>query len=313
MQARFFNLVLLLVSSSCAIAQSCNLPSGKELDKAQRKEFTKILGSNPDMSAVMFDLALNYAKLGNYKRAFTALKTALVHRPWLDPASEPSFKPISTCPEFRRLVQQIESKYPPVAAAKTAFVIEAKDLIPEGLAGDPADGSLYLSSIYHRKIVKIAPDGSVTDFVAEGQDGLLGVLGIKVDARDRSVWAASERAGEAALFHFDLHGKLLGKYTPQEKGKHLFNDLAITSRGDVYVTDSEDSSVYKLKQGSDRLRRLSVGPRFYPNGIALSPDETILYIAHAFGIVMMDLKKSTVVPLKSARDVSTAQIDGMYF
>ena len=105
----------------------------------------------------------------------------------------------------------IEARYPVTAASKIAFTVGPRDLIPEGLASDPADGSLYLSSIYHRKIVKITPQGKVSDFVAEGQDGLLGVLGVKVDPRDRSVWAASQRAGEAALFHFNASGKLLAK------------------------------------------------------------------------------------------------------
>jgi hypothetical protein len=312
MLARCLVLISLLCSAH-AQTPACDLSPGKKMDKARMLHFTTIRASGADFGAVHFATALEFAKMGNYQDAWFDLQLALESMPWLDPASEPEFKPLRGCPVFRELVEQMEIRYPRTAHAKIAFTVGPKDLIPEGLAGDPADGSLYLSSIYHRKIVKIAPDGSVIDFVTEGQDGLLGVLGIKVDARDRSVWAASERAGEAALFHFDLHGKLLGKYSPQEKGKHLFNDLAITSRGDVYVTDSEDASVYKLRQGSDRLRRLSLGPRFYPNGIVLSPDEKILYVAHAFGIVMMDLKKSTFVPVKAGRDISTAQIDGMYF
>ena len=313
MKMRFFCAVLLVF---CCLAHAqtpeCNLAPGKELDESQRKQFRKTLASKPDVAAVMFDLALSYARLGNYRKAWASLELALKHLPWLDPASEPDFKPFSGCAEFKRLVERVESKYPPVATARSAFIIGPKDLIPEGLAADPVDGTLYLSSIFHRKIVKIARDGTVSDFVSEGQDGLLGVLGIKVDARDRSVWAASERAGAAALYHFDSHGKLLGKYAPREKGKHLFNDLVVTSHGDVFVTDSEDQSVYKLPGGADRLSRFSLGDRFYPNGIALSSDEKALFVAHAFGIVRMDLQGSAIVALHAPPGISHAQIDGLY-
>jgi len=48
----------------------------------------------------------------------------------------------------------------------------------------------------------------------DAQDGLLGVLGIKVDPRDRSV-GASELRGQSALFHFARSGKTLGKYVPE--------------------------------------------------------------------------------------------------
>ena len=303
-----------LVVSSLASAQTspCNHGTGKELSQAAQRQFASFLASGEDAAAVRFSMALSYAKLGNYPKALATLEGALKDTPWLDPAPEPDFKPLSDCGAFQKLVQKVESKYPRVAAAGIAVSLGPKDLIPEGLASDPADGSLYLSSVYHRKIVKITRDGKVSDFVAEGQDGLLSVLGIKVDPRDRSVWAASERAGAASLYHFDSQGKLLGKYAPREKGKHLFNDLVITSQGDVFVTDSEDASVYQLPHGANRLARHSLGNRFYPNGIALSSDEKGLFVAHAYGIVRLDLQGSVIVELQAPADVSLAEIDGLY-
>lgn len=293
--------------------QACNLQPGREFSDAQQKQFAQLLNSGTDTAAVRFGMALDYAKLGNYQKALSTLEQALKDTPWLDPASEPEFKPLSGCAAFRKLVTRVEARYPVTAASKIAFTIEPRDLIPEGLASDPADGSFYLSSIYHCKIVKIAPEGKVSDFVAEGQDGLQGVLGIKVDPRDRSVWAASQRAGESALFHFNASGKLLAKYAPQEAGKHLFNDLVITPQGDVFITDSEDASVYKLPAGASKLVRYSVGKRYYPNGIALSSDGETAFVAHAFGIARMDLNDGSLVELQAAPEISTAQVDGLYF
>ena len=63
----------------------------------------------------------------------------------------------------------------------------------------------------------------------------------------------------------------------------------VTPKGDVFITDSEDASVYKLPAGAGKLVRYSLGKRYYPNGIALSPDGKTAFVAHAFGIVRMDL------------------------
>jgi hypothetical protein len=136
---------------------------------------------------------------------------------------------------------------------------------------------------------------------------------MKVDPSDGSIWAASERAGSAALFHFDRNGGTLGKYFPQEAGKHLFNDLVITPARDVFVTDSEANSVYKLPSGSDRLVRIGLPGRHYPNGIALSPDGNRLYVAHSFGIAVLEAATGRIIELTIPPGISDAPADGLYY
>jgi len=304
---------LIVLSLASAQPSPCNRSTGKELSQAAQRQFASFLASGGEPAAVRFDEALSYAKLGNYAKALSTLEEALKDTPWLDPASEADFKPIAGCSSFKALVARIEKRYPVVAAAKPALTIHATDLIPEGLAADPVDGSLYMSSIYHRKIVKIAPDGKVSDFIAEGQDGILSVLGLKVDPRDRSVWAASERLDKAALFHFDSSGKTLAQYLPEEPGKHGFNDLVITPSGQVLVTDSTDNSVYSLPAGGKKLIRYALGNRAYPNGIALSSDSTTVYVAHGFGIARMNVDGTGLTELSAPAGISLAQADGLYF
>jgi hypothetical protein len=207
---------LLLLASAWAQNADCTLKGGSDLPAGKQKKLDALLLVTPDQAAVGFEMALDYAEAGNDQKALSLLEDALAQTPWIDPSTEPAFKPLYDCAAFQTLVTRVQHKYPPVAAARVVQVIPQKDLIPEGLASDPTDGTLYLSSIFHRKIVKIAPDGKISDFITEAHDGLLGVLGIKVDPRDRSVWAASERSGQAALFHFDRNGKTLGQFAPRQ-------------------------------------------------------------------------------------------------
>jgi sugar lactone lactonase YvrE len=305
--------VLLLVAGTVVGQSTCDLPSGKELSPAQQQQFKKLLNSPGDHAAVRFAMALSYAKIGNRKHALTNLQEALAATPWLNPASESDFNSLRSCEPFRKLVQRVEKKHPSISTSKTAFTVSQKDLIPEGLAVNSSAGTFYLSSIHHRKIVKIASDGTVTDFVAEGQSGLLSVLGIHVDPADRSIWAASESKGSAALFHFDAAGRTLSRVAPKDPGKHLFNDLVITPSRDVYVTDSADGSLYRLGHGSRDLARIMLGGRFYPNGIALSGDGKFLYVAHAFGIARIDIDTGNISELDAPDGISLAQIDGLYY
>jgi len=314
MKVSIAGLLLTLAGNVLAQSGDCHLAATGELSPERQKIFQSLRSDSAlDQAAIQFNMALDYAQAGNSSKALSVLEQALSQAPWLDPSSEEAFKALRGCAKFQKLVAQVQEKYPPVAASHVVHSVPEKDLIPEGLASDPGDGTLYISSIYHRKIVKITPQGMISNFVSEAQDGLLGALGLKVDPRDHSVWAASERAGQAALFHFDRDGKTLAKYAPEEKGKHLLNDLVITSQGDIFVTDSEDSSVYKLAHGASKLVRLDLQKRPYPNGIALSGDEKSLYVAHAFGIVAMSLNGNEIHELTAPKDVSLAQVDGLYW
>ena len=303
---------LLFLASAWAQKIDCPPKGGSDPPAEQQKRLDALLHVTPDQAAVRFEMALDYAQAGNDQKALSLLEEALAQTPWIDPSTEPALKPLYGCAAFKKLVARVQHKYPLVAGARVVQVIPQKDLIPEGLDSDPTDGTLYLSSIFHRKIVKIAPDGKISDFVTEAQDGLLGVLGIKVDPRDRSVWAASERSGQAALFHFDRNGKTLGQFAPRQPGKHEFNDLVVTSTGDVLVTDDLDNAVYKLSNGANELTRIAVPNRFYPNGIALATDEKSVYVAHAFGIVRMEIDGGAITELQKPEDISLAQVDGLY-
>src|SRR5688572_16859465 len=65
------------------------------------------------------------------------------------------------------------------------------NLIPEGIAIHPDNGTIYISSIAQKKIVTVMADGTSADFISEGQDGFLEGLGMKVDKKRSFLWALS--------------------------------------------------------------------------------------------------------------------------
>jgi hypothetical protein len=121
--------------------------------------------------------------------------------------------------------------------------------------------------------------------------------------------------GRSGVWIFDLRtGRSRGKYlTPPGSGRHLFNDLVVTRRGDIYLTDSEEGALYKLTSNAG-LQRVTEAARFlYPNGIALSADERWLYFADATGMYGYDLATGKFFPLTHPSNIALTGIDGLYF
>src|SRR5262245_21714864 len=208
-------------------------------------------------------------------------------------------------------------------APEVAITIKEKDLIPEGIAWDPKGSTMYVSSLQKNKIVAVAADGAAKDFTTTQQDGLWDVLGLRVDVERRILWAMSagdmkfkEEKGLSGVFKYDLTtGKLIKKYLPADgKSNHLFNDAALSPRGDLYLTDSLAGSILWIPLDKDELQPF-LGPDIlrYPNGIAITPDGKTLFVAHETGIAVIDTSTKDLHDIRTQTGVPLLGIDGLYF
>jgi sugar lactone lactonase YvrE len=307
----------------------------RKADEAyQKKDYSAFLdnltkakemsGDNP---AVLYNLACAYALKGNKVEAVKLLdKLAGMELGW-DAPSDPDLASLRGNPGFQTFLGKLEGARKPVARSETAFTLAERDLFPEGIAYDPAQEAFYFTSILKRKIVVRDRAGTVTDFIAQGQDGFLSGLGATVDASRRILWvctADQERmeghsegtAGLSGIFKYDLaFRKLLKKYVMDGKsGPHLLNDLVVTSQGVVFATDTLAGAVYRISPEQDDLLLLTpYGLYQYPNGIALSSDETTLFVAHASGIATVNLKTGDRGELQHGAKVFIGGIDGLSY
>ena len=84
--------------------------------------------------------------------------------------------------------------------------------------------------------------------------------------------------------------------------------------GDVYITDTDEGSVYRILAAQDEIGTFcKTHGMTYPNGIALSTDDSHLYVAHLAGISVIDLASKEVKPLGAPENIATSSIDGMVF
>ncbi|HEV7668794.1 MAG TPA: SMP-30/gluconolactonase/LRE family protein [Thermoanaerobaculia bacterium] len=222
------------------------------------------------------------------------------------------------------------SKERPSGKTTVAFTLREKDLIPEGIAADPATGRLFVGSIEKRKIVALSPEGKESSFVPSGAAGLGPVIGLRVDSARGWLWAVSEPAGRPksdpgtfhGLYAFTLaDGSLAARVElPRALGSgHELNDLCVDDAGTVYVTDSEKGTIFRAEPGAKKLVELILTPPSnrllrFANGIACTPDGTRLYVATADGVAAVDPKRGTAILLATPPEPQhgLGGLDGLY-
>ena len=205
-------------------------------------------------------------------------------------------------------------------SATIAFTIPEKDLIPEGITFDPHTGQFFISSIGKEKVVVISVDGTVSDFIAPGRDSIMETLGMKVDNEARRLWIVSnktvDKVNYSAVHIYNIDSKALIKnFAVSDTSRQLFNDLALNSKGDAFISDSYSNKVYMVDSG---LRSLEVfaGPDTllrWINGIVVSPDDRILYVAAGAYITTIDMETKEIKPIGDRQKFGTSGIDGLVF
>jgi hypothetical protein len=204
----------------------------------------------------------------------------------------------------------------PEFPVSVAFTIQEKDLVPEGITYDPVTHQFFISSINKKKVVAIDEKGIVRDFLRPGQDGILQTLGMKVDAQKRRFWVVSNDGSASFVHVFDIaSGGLIKKFRLEKDSVHLFNDIALTGNGDAFITDTYSDVIYTVPADLTGLSPFIESDAMlkWANGLTVSPDNKILYVATGGGIIMINIKTLAVKPIVNPGNISTSGIDGLVF
>ena len=152
-----------------------------------------------------------------------------------------------------------------------------RDCFIEGPSFD-RDGNLYITNIPYGQILRISPRGEFT--LVATYDGEPN--GLKIH-RDGRIFIADHSRGLMMIDPSIGRPEVVLERPRRERFKGL-NDLHFASNGDLYFTDQGESG---LHDPTGRLWRLRASGRLdllldnvpSPNGLVLTPDETILYLA----------------------------------
>ncbi len=289
----------------------------------------------PDDSEVTYRRAAASALTGRTADAERLLRRLAARQAWFDVAGSPDFAAVRGSAAYRSTVAALATlRKRPIGTGTVAFRLAQKDFIPEAIAWDATTGSFLLSSVYHRKVVRVGRDGAVREWLAEGTAGLGSPLGIAVDAPRRIAYVCSstvkesrgarpEEIGTAALYAFHADsGKLLGRW-PLGNGKagHTCDSVGVSAAGEVYVSDGVTGEVTHLQHGSGKATALATlippGTLVSAQSLVFPPgpagEKEILVADYGRGVFRIDLatRRATLLPIPP--DLDLDGIDGMVF
>ena len=135
-----------------------------------------------------------------------------------------------------------------------------------------AAGEVYFNDIPNAKTYKVAPDGKVTEFIADSKKA--NGQAVAPDGRIYTVLGS-----EPKIVAYDAGGK----GTTVAEGISG-NDLVVLKNGNTYVTEpnpqgGKASNVVLIKAGGEK-EIVDTGLKF-ANGVTASPDQSLLYVCDA--------------------------------
>jgi DNA-binding beta-propeller fold protein YncE len=196
---------------------------------------------------------------------------------------------------------------------------------PEGIDADPRTQRLYIASVRHRVVAEVLADGSSHELWARDRGDLAPVLGVRVDTARNSVWATTSGlrnvpgfdaadTAKASLLRFDLGSHTIVQRIdfPVIRGGHVLGDLAIGPDGSVWIPDSQQPILYRLRPNATTLEEIR-SPLFYSlQGAAPTPDGKWLYVAdYSLGLLRMNIATGAIALLSSPDNATVVGCDGI--
>jgi sugar lactone lactonase YvrE len=281
------------------------------------------LARAPDHPDLLLSVARALSLNGRPDEALDLLQDAVRRGARVDAATLPEFESLRSNARFQALATKGLENRAPVAPPEEFLVIENAAIEPEGITWDEDAGRLLIggpASIWQVDLRK-----NLEPFSGEGV-GLRDVAGLKVDRERRLLWAATavwpdpsggeakDDVGLSGVMAFDLDdgSRVRECWLDERPVEHFFNDFALAENGDVYVSDSSANAIYRLPGGECRLERIIQDPRMsFPNGIALSANQRLLYVAHIEGLSVIELGTGRRTALVVPPDAAVNSMDGL--
>ena len=199
---------------------------------------------------------------------------------------------------------------------------EVGDFIPEGIAVGP-DGEVYLGSIRHGDIVRIADDAEV---LLDGAGGShWSVFGMRLVRN--SLWFVSSSGTQFAhldetgvvqsgLFEIDpATGEVTTRALLPETGvDQVLGDLVAADADTFYLTDQSDGMLYRYSiSRAEFTPVVERGVFASPQGLVLDSSGEYLYVAdYGLGLFRVRLSDGSVASVRMPDTISAHGIDGLY-
>jgi hypothetical protein len=172
---------------------------------------------------------------------------------------------------------------------------------PAGLAYDEVSGRFLFGDMLGRRLFVLGERSDRTiDLVRAEAAGFQDITALEIDTRRGDLWVASTASGpDAGVIHKLqlISGRALTTYESPAGSKVGLVDLAIAANGTLLILDGASTRVLRLRPGATAVESamtLDVGSAV---SLAVGDTDRSAYVAHAGGILRLDLQLRTATPL----------------
>jgi sugar lactone lactonase YvrE len=314
---------------SAAVARAAWGRAAKALSQddvsVARREIERAAESWPTQSTYLWADAVLAARAGDTVTTLHALEAYAGLGLGRDLHGDPSVARLTTLPAFARIVAAHDAHRAPVVHSRERASLGDSSFWPEGVDYDPRTGRLYVASVRHRTIAELRPDGSSRELLPRDTRSLGAILGVRVDTTRGVLWATTSGIPQmlnytpgdsriAALLRIRVSdGTIERRWDIRPvPGGHVLGDLAIGPRGDVFLTDSNEPVLYRLRPGADSIETIR-SPLFHSlQGMAPAADGRRLYVAdYSHGMLSVDLATRAVTRVSDAPGSTSLGCDGI--
>lgn len=302
------------------VAASLPVLAQQDVEDAKRTiaAIEQALGQRPEDPTLWFYLARFQSQAGDKAASIAALDRVLAIGDGFLPSRENGFGKVWDDPAFQERVKKLEARLPRVDFPPTAFELEDRALIPEGIAFDPQQKAFFIGSIAKGTVVRVEAPLPARVFIGP-EAGLDPILGLAIDAPRRTLYVVSTsaltEAGRAkrrnAVVAFDVDTAKLLRRVEVPEAKQL-NDVAVAPGGRVFASDSEGGAIFEIPASGPARTLVPEGQMRGSNGLAVWPDLKRLYVAHSTGIALVDPATGSVKRVAVPPRETVAGIDGLY-
>ncbi|MEO8633715.1 MAG: hypothetical protein ABI587_00420 [Gemmatimonadales bacterium] len=195
----------------------------------------------------------------------------------------------------------------------------------EGIDADSASGRFYVASVRHRTVYAVEPDGTWRDLGLSRAPDVGAILGVRVAPGGKQLWVTTiglpqmrgylpaDSALAALLLVRIADGSIERRWAlPADGSLHVLGDLTVGPAGDVFVTDSRQPLLFRLRPGADTFS-VTRHPLFRSlQGVAATPDGLFLYMAdYSHGLLRQDLRTGEVIHVADAPGTTSLGVDGL--
>ena len=290
-----------------------------------RREVDHAASAWPTQSAYLWGRAIAALLTNDTSAVLDALGTYAALGLGRDLHADVRFAVLTTQPRFTSVIARLEGNLAPIARSHVVATLPDSTFWPEGVDYDPRSRRFYVASVRHRTIAEVV-NGKVTrELWPRATAGIGAVLGVRVDTLRGVLWATLAGVPQmdgftpadssiAALVRVRIADGTIERrwdLPPSPRG-HALGDVMLGPAGDVFVTDSNDPVLYRLRPGIDTLEAIR-HPLFRSlQGMAAPPNADILYVAdYSHGLLRVELLTRAVTRLDDAPASTSLGCDGL--